>query len=469
MNSKNMNEVFILGSGFSKAVNKEMPLLNGLTEDVDLWFSKNKYKVKYYYDIYMKNIKSVGISNFEDILTFLYQDFPWKTDEEKHLLLALFIFISNLLEKILIKKQSETLENEIDTKKFLKYLHYNNSKVITFNYDTLLESLSIRFLKKHILRFTRGESSYNFPDIDEKIKTIYILEDTKGLYINSEDPVSIRNKGNEALIYFKDYKIPFHLFTTKYLAQEFHGNDKSKRALMKLFQSQYFDNILKNQLSYNDFYQMPIERLASRGTTIWSGDIFDKSYRLCKLHGSINLLYSNPEFGTGGQLFIKEGRKQVKSLENLYEKDLITLIIPPVFDKTNFLKIHALKILWQEAQNYIRNADKAYIIGYSLPESDLSVRLMLNKNLKDNCKIYIVNNDRNIVEKYEGLFYKNNLNYGSVCRKESIGKYEKRIIFSFYEYSGKKRKKISKQITLNYEYVRQDDNVFFDFVNNKLI
>ncbi len=463
-----MNEVFILGAGLSKAINTNMPLLNDLSNDINTWFTNNKYRVKFYYDIYEQYIKSSGITNFEDILTFLYQDFPWKTDEEKHILSALFIFISNLLREILLRKQSNILNNEDVLIKFLNYLHYNNSKLITFNYDTLLENLGIKYLKKHTIQLKRGEGNYNFNNIYNEIKIINILEDRDKNFTSQSNPININLKKDAIEIYFNNYKIPMGLFMNQYFNENYHHNVEQTKELLNLFKSKYYDVILKSPLSMNDFYQLPIERLASRGASLLTGALFDKSFRLFKLHGSINWYYSNPEFGSYGQLYLKEDSKSLNNLQNIYEKDLITLIIPPVFDKTNFLRIYSLKMLWQEAQNHLNNADKIYIIGYSLPESDLSVRLMLKKNTKDSAEIFIINNSDDVIERYKKLFYSNDIIIPNKINKLDENRLE--INSYYYDYKLKRRERKTKKIILNFKYVnKKNDNILYDFIQNQLM
>lgn len=139
-------EIFIIGTGFSQAVCKEIPLLNSLSEEVEkniCNFNGDNYSAEYEL-IYYKEIKRKNFKNFEDILTYLYHYTPWKSKEENSKLTALYFYIIRNLVNIFIEKEEKYKHlfdnNEIDNfklntlKKFINYLHYTKSKIITFNY-----------------------------------------------------------------------------------------------------------------------------------------------------------------------------------------------------------------------------------------------------------------------------------------------------------------------------------------------
>ena len=317
-------EVFILGSGFSRAIHKDMPLLNELT---DLVIGRIEAEDGIFKNIYERYMKNRNIGNFEEIITYLYQDFPWKSEEEKHLLYSLYIRLAKIVTEVIKEKQETFAKEELlakeHIKKFLNYLNVTKTNVISLNYDTLLEDLSVKILKP---------------------------------------------------------------------------------------------------LNYLNLYSIPIAYLKSRTATVFGEEDYE-TYRLFKLHGSINWYYSATKEKTSEQIYFIRGSKEERE-----SKDLVPVIIPPVLDKTGFFEHSTIKSMWNEAKNLLKEAKKVYIIGYSIPQTDLTVKFMLQSYMPEDCEVTIVNKD----EGGKGYFRK---------------------LF------GKK---------LNEEFIRSDDSVFEDFVKSTI-
>ena len=73
--------------------------------------------------------------------------------------------------------------------------------------------------------------------------------------------------------------------------------------------------------------------------------------------------------------------------------DLTPLIIPPVADKSTFYQTRLVKVLWGEFRKAIEQADEIYCVGYSLPKTDLTVRLFLRSTAEAKHRtVYLVNN-----------------------------------------------------------------------------
>ena len=117
-------EVFILGSGFSRVIHKDMPLLNGLT---GLVIGRIEGEDSIFRNIYERYIKNRNIGNFEEIITYLYQDFPWKSEEERHLLYSLYIRLAEIVTEVIKEKQETFSKKELHTKEYIKkFLNYLN-------------------------------------------------------------------------------------------------------------------------------------------------------------------------------------------------------------------------------------------------------------------------------------------------------------------------------------------------------
>ena len=141
------------------------------------------------------------------------------------------------------------------------------------------------------------------------------------------------------------------------------------------------------------------------------GEIDTFSY--LKLHGSVNWYYSGRDVFYGETIFyadvpalgIDDSEKE-KSL-GLLSKDKENLIIPPVNEKTTYFNNETVKGLWQEAGSSLIKAKKVYIIGYSLPVSDLGMQLFMTNNQPNpSTPIYIVDRNPEVVTHYEELWPK---------------------------------------------------------------
>lgn len=124
----------------------------------------------------------------------------------------------------------------------------------------------------------------------------------------------------------------------------------------------------------------------------------DLHLKILKLHGSANwMTCSNPNCEDGGRLidvklygkFLHEYK--TKACPRCKEQQLMPLIVPPSWDKTQFKEI--LSNIWSEAGKEIREAKRVFIIGYSFPDADLYFRYLLYTTLsfnKNDPEIYIV-------------------------------------------------------------------------------
>lgn len=130
------------------------------------------------------------------------------------------------------------------------------------------------------------------------------------------------------------------------------------------------------------------------GAEISSRVLSDNRYGvLLKLHGSLNWMHC-PKCGQL-ELFVTEGMRTAKALHVLYrrteEDQFLTaarrcrtrgcsgvyepLLLAPSFRK-NYGNVH-LDSVWTQAGEALRRADRAVIIGYSLPTDDVEVGLLL--------------------------------------------------------------------------------------------
>ena len=137
-----------------------------------------------------------------------------------------------------------------------------------------------------------------------------------------------------------------------------------------------------------------------------------KALKLYKLHGSVSWytsqgesnsdpIYGCLDFGVGSD----------SSPEKLLG-DKRRFIVPPVHDKSTLLNHERMRNLWRQAKiNALAPADSLYVIGYSLPETDMAMRTLLweskcpakqGEQLRK-IPLYVVNTDCNLCKHYDKM------------------------------------------------------------------
>ena len=147
--------------------------------------------------------------------------------------------------------------------------------------------------------------------------------------------------------------------------------------------------------------------------------IYDPSFRetftYLKLHGSINWLVedsdtNSPEdidFGDVPCWGASGNWSHVKT--SLSDESKKSLIIPPLFEKTTHFNTGYIRSIWQEAAFRLEAATRVFVIGYSLPKSDLAMQFFMKKYLPiKSCGSYqtywyIINPDHNVIGWYRDL------------------------------------------------------------------
>lgn len=75
------------------------------------------------------------------------------------------------------------------------------------------------------------------------------------------------------------------------------------------------------------------------------------------------------------------------------------LIIPPVSEKTTYFNNETIRALWREAGKALRDASTVYIIGYSLPPSDLGMQMFLRGNQPSpKTRVFVVDINAKVVD-----------------------------------------------------------------------
>ena len=139
-----MHDLFILGAGFSKALNEKMPTMNELGEDVvkRLEIMADVERSSIYIPPSMYNFGK----NVEYWITYLSQAQPWLREEVYQSNLSLAGSIRWAIRDVIDRR---TRFSKMDlppswADDLVAQWHTNQVNVVTLNYDTLVESICLR-------------------------------------------------------------------------------------------------------------------------------------------------------------------------------------------------------------------------------------------------------------------------------------------------------------------------------------
>lgn len=137
----------------------------------------------------------------------------------------------------------------------------------------------------------------------------------------------------------------------------------------------FIDPVERSPEERSEFIEIPDD---------WSWPRKNKSIYLLKPHGSLNWLYC-PNCNTVRITKKEKGVLRIWTEQVICGKDssLEThLLIPPTWHKI-YENPHLVRI-WQKAKEVLSEADSAFFVGYSLPESDIELKYLFKKFLYRN-------------------------------------------------------------------------------------
>ena len=97
-------------------------------------------------------------------------------------------------------------------------------------------------------------------------------------------------------------------------------------------------------------------------------------------------------------------------------------------DKKSFYYHTMIKSLWKNAHELLQNADEIFIIGFSFPQTDISVRFLFQSALQGKTpKIYVINkvddhSKEKLIYNYSQIFSEHNVNYDFCNTSDVINK-----------------------------------------------
>ena len=170
--------------------------------------------------------------------------------------------------------------------------------------------------------------------------------------------------------------------------------------LLKVFQKQDNDKYA----IFTGYYNYPMAYVCERDGSVVAGSIYEGNLPpILKLHGSANWFWSGitPSETLYYRMWDEYETKRVL-------QGLKPYIIPPVMDKNAFYNHIAIRSLWQQAEKLLQETDEIYIIGFSFPETDFSVKYLFQSALRNStAKVYVINvanYETELKNNYENVF-----------------------------------------------------------------
>lgn len=138
-----------------------------------------------------------------------------------------------------------------------------------------------------------------------------------------------------------------------------------------------------------------------------------ESFRLLKLHGSTNWYYSGRRQAFGEPIFfvpplpvapVRPAEQRQHEFRMKAVADKYPFLVPPVYDKTALLTHETIRALWFEGGDALKRARRVICMGYSLPESDLTMKHFLRTSCASRAEVVIVDPSVDALRNFEGLF-----------------------------------------------------------------
>ena len=170
-----------------------------------------------------------------------------------------------------------------------------------------------------------------------------------------------------------------------------------------------------------DIYPPYFSDITSRtGEGNW-GNLRERDFRLIKLHGSVNWHYSGRDDFHGETIYFSDvsgfgltsdensRTDHIRDPQDM-AADKETLIIPPVAEKTAYFNNETVKGIWKDAAAALRDAAALYIVGYSLPVSDLGMSFFLSGNSPPaETPVHVVDIDDEVLGRYKQVLQRSEM------------------------------------------------------------
>ena len=136
----------------------------------------------------------------------------------------------------------------------------------------------------------------------------------------------------------------------------------------------------------------------------------EKTFRLLKLHGSINWYYSGMHDSRGEVIYFTPPDSVPEDPgDPLPESvsDKVPFIVPPVPSKGSLVSHESVRAMWTSASQALQHADRLVIMGYSMPPNDHLISQLLRERFKPGAKVEIVDPNLSLLPRVKNLLGEN--------------------------------------------------------------
>jgi hypothetical protein len=152
----------------------------------------------------------------------------------------------------------------------------------------------------------------------------------------------------------------------------------------------------------SQLFRAPLTPINARAGGVYAHEVI-ATFRLLKLHGSRTWLYSGRESFFGEAIYDATsfrgwGSRDAHQRPWLLE-DKVPLVVPPTSGKTGFFNNETVRLQWRLAHKALQEADRIFVVGYSLPPTDLLTRFLLQTGSRPGSTVVAVNRDCSVVDR----------------------------------------------------------------------
>ena len=235
----------------------------------------------------------------------------------------------------------------------------------------------------------------NFEDIMTFLSSNFAYEDYTDEHLKA---ILYRHVTDLIVKIFEEKNLDKEFFKEPYLTSFCQYLYRNKTDIFTFNYDLVLENLLHQSISgsSNTFDPLYSVKKMDLITSVWSSaeqHFWDNSLKLYKLHGSINWLY-DPEFPNGIRIVKSHTLPE-------YRRGLQSLIVPPSMLKNFSFHTKLLDFQWQMFREKLSQATKIYLIGYSIPKTDVATRYILQTYVNSKSKIFIINLNASEEQKQE--------------------------------------------------------------------
>lgn len=167
-------------------------------------------------------------------------------------------------------------------------------------------------------------------------------------------------------------------------------------------------------LSYVDLYPVPIIPVNAMKGIGFFGETDEQTFALYKLHGSTSW-YTHSMESNIAPIYGLPAQYSDRPKNQTLVADKRRFIVPPVYDKSTLLSHESVRSIWRQAkENALQPADRLFVIGYSLPRTDIAMHSLLWEGSRFRSEggskklLYVVDIDRSVEKHYRdalGRYY----------------------------------------------------------------